>query len=396
MGTPTESSDLRVEGLAKAYPDQHNRRGANAVDGIGFTIEQGQFYSLLGPSGCGKTTTLRCIAGLEKPDSGMITIGGREMSSAGSRHFIPPHKRPIGMVFQSYAIWPHLSVFDNVAFPLRTAGRHRRPSSREITQRVEETLAAVQLSEYIRRPATDMSGGQQQRLALARALIANPKILLLDEPLSNLDVKLRDAMRAELRSLQRRIGVTTLYVTHDQAEALSMSNRIAVMSGGKIVQEGSPREIYRTPGSQFVAGFIGESNFIDGTVANLNDDGTVAVTTPAGTLTVRCPEGTAAGDQVTLGIRPQGILTTRSGEPAAAPPSGPSTALEGLVVQVLFLGEHLDYRVRVGDLDLSVRQQGEYRRGDRLQVRIPANSVSVFSQTRGTAEISPAADTVTG
>lgn len=390
------SSDLRVEGLAKAYPDRHNRLGANAVDGIDFTIEEGQFYSLLGPSGCGKTTTLRCIAGLEKPDSGVIRIGGRPMSSSGSRQFIPPHKRPIGMVFQSYAIWPHLSVFENVAFPLRAGSRRDRPSSAQIVQRVEEVLAAVQLSEFIRRPATAMSGGQQQRLALARALVANPKILLLDEPLSNLDVKLRDAMRSELRSLQRRLGVTTLYVTHDQAEALSMSNRIAVMSGGKIVQEGTPREIYRSPGSQFVAGFIGESNFVEGTVAKVNTDGTAQVTTPAGRLTVRNPEGTTAGDKVTLGIRPQGITTTASDGPAGPPPADPHTTLEGLVVQVLFLGEHLDYRVRVGEFELSVRQQGEFRRGDSLRVCIPASSISVFNQARDAAEVSPAVDIVTG
>ena len=396
MGATTDSSDLRVEGLEKAYVDRNNRRGANAVDGLDFTIAEGQFYSLLGPSGCGKTTTLRCIAGLEKPDSGVIVIGGRAMSSAGSRQFIPPHKRPIGMVFQSYAIWPHLSVFDNVAFPLRAGSRRHRPSAKEITQRVEETLAAVQLSEYIRRPATAMSGGQQQRLALARALVANPKILLLDEPLSNLDVKLRDAMRAELRSLQRRLGVTTLYVTHDQAEALSMSNRVAVMAGGKIVQQGTPREIYRAPGSQFVAGFIGESNFLDGTVTKVNANGTAMASTPAGSLTIPSPEGTAIGDQVTLGIRPQGITTAASDGPASAPLDGPHTILEGLVVQVLFLGEHLDYRVRVGDIELSVRQQGEFRRGDSLQVRIPASAISVFSESRGTAEISPAVDIAAG
>lgn len=390
------SSDLRVEGLAKAYPERRHRLGPNAVDGVDFTVEEGQFYSLLGPSGCGKTTTLRCIAGLEKPDNGVILIGGRAMSSSGSREFIAPHKRPIGMVFQSYAIWPHLSVFENVAFPLRTGNKRKRPTAAQVRQRVEEVLAAVQLSEFSRRSATAMSGGQQQRLALARAIVANPKVLLLDEPLSNLDVRLRDAMRSELRSLQRRLGVTTLYVTHDQAEALSMSNRIAVMADGKIVQEGTPREIYRSPGSPFVAGFIGESNFLDGTVAKVNADGTAVVTTPAGSITVRNLEGTVAGDQVSLGIRPQGIRTTASDEPAGVSPAGPSTTLEGLVVQVLFLGEHLDYRVRVGDIELSVRRQGEYRRGDSLRVCIPASAISVFSESRGTAEVSPAVDIVPG
>jgi iron(III) transport system ATP-binding protein len=379
----TSESELRVEGLAKAYPDGRNKLGSNAVDGVDFKVEEGQFYSLLGPSGCGKTTTLRCIAGLEKPDNGVISIGGRPMSSAGSRQFTPPHKRPIGMVFQSYAIWPHLSVFDNVAFPLRAGGRRRRVGSKQITARVEEALAVVQLSEYIRRPATNLSGGQQQRLALARALVADPKILLLDEPLSNLDVKLRDAMRAELRSLQRRIGVTTLYVTHDQAEALSMSNRIAVMSGGKIVQEGSPREIYRAPQSQFVADFIGESNFLDGTVAGLNGDGTAVVTTPAGSLTTKAPEGTVVGDKVTLGIRPQDVTVTAADAPAGATLSRPHTSLEGLVTQVL------DYKLRVGDIELSVRQLGEFRRGDRLRLSVPVDVVTVFSESRGTAEINP-------
>lgn len=385
MATTSTSAELRVEGLSKVYPDQRHKQGISAVDGVDFHVEEGQFYSLLGPSGCGKTTTLRCIAGLERPDRGVISIGGQPMSSAGSRQFTPPHKRPIGMVFQSYAIWPHLSVFDNVAFPLRANGGRRRLGSKEIKRRVEEALAVVQLSDYIRRPATNLSGGQQQRLALARALVADPQILLLDEPLSNLDVKLRDAMRAELRALQRRIGVTTLYVTHDQAEALSMSNRIAVMSEGKIVQEGTPREIYRSPQSQFVAKFIGESNFLDGTIARLDPDGTVALSTAAGMLTATAPADASVGDKVTVGIRPQAVVASPADAPAGPASAQPGTQLEGLVTQVLFLGEHLDYRVRVGDVELFVRQQGEFRRGDRLRLTVPVSAITVFGESSAAA-----------
>src|SRR5438552_9240906 len=226
--TPDARSAVIVSDLVKTFADRRDR--VRAVDGVSFQIEEGEFYTLLGPSGCGKTTTLRCIAGLERTDGGQIIVDGKIVSSHSPNVFVPPHKRDIVMVFQSYAIWPHMTVFENVAFPLRVS-KQRVPRS-EITRRVEAALALVQLEGYGGRMATQLSGGQQQRLALARALVREPKLLLLDEPLSNLDAKLREHMRAELRDIQRRLGVTTIYVTHDQIEALSMSNRIALMEQG--------------------------------------------------------------------------------------------------------------------------------------------------------------------
>jgi ABC-type nitrate/sulfonate/bicarbonate transport system ATPase subunit len=235
----TTNTSLTVENLVKHYPGAEV--GANAVDGVTFEIQEGQFYTLLGPSGCGKTTTLRCVAGLEKSDAGTITLDDRVVSRHAPKKFVRPDERDIGMVFQSYAIWPHMTVFENVAFPLRSVSEAKRKMRRsEIPGRVMEALETVQLGALAQRPATKLSGGKQQRLALARALVRQPKLLLLDEPLSNLDASLRELMRTELRRLQRQVGITTLYVTHDQSEALSMSNRVAVMENGRIVQEGRP------------------------------------------------------------------------------------------------------------------------------------------------------------
>ena len=228
---------LQVTTLRKTFLT--DRGDVRAVEDISFDVEDGRFFTLLGPSGCGKTTTLRCVAGLERPESGTIRLDDHTLS--GSGHFVPTHARDIGMVFQSYAIWPHLSVFENVAFPLRVS--ERAPSRAETRRLVEEALALVGLEGLEDRPAPQLSGGQQQRLALARALVRRPKLLLLDEPLSNLDAKLRERMRIELRQLQRRLGITTVYVTHDQGEALFLSHRIAVMQAGKIVQEGAPRDL---------------------------------------------------------------------------------------------------------------------------------------------------------
>src|SRR5437773_8359090 len=260
---------LQVTMLRKTFTTE--RGGVRAVEDVSFTVEEGQFYTLLGPSGCGKTTTLRCVAGLERTDEGRIVVDGRIVSSHSPNVFVPPHKRDIGMVFQSYAIWPHMTVFENVAFPLRVS--KQRVSRSEISRRVEEALSLVELGGYGGRMATQLSGGQQQRLALARALVREPKLLLLDEPLSNLDAKLRERMRFELRELQRRLRITTLYVTHDQIEALSMSNVIAVMNAGVIVQEGAPREIYLQPKSKFVANFIGSTNQLAGRVARIDGNG---------------------------------------------------------------------------------------------------------------------------
>ena len=241
----------------------------HAVRGINIKVERGQFYTMLGPSGCGKTTTLRCLAGLERPSSAEISIDGQVVFSSERNLMIPPYRRDIGMVFQSYAIWPHMNVFENVAFPLREMrGRFSRVEMRE---KVMRALELVQLTGYEGRPAPFLSGGQQQRLALARALVREPRVLLLDEPLSNLDAKLREETRTEIRDLVKRLGITTVYVTHDQLEALTMSDIVAVMDQGKIVQEASPIMIYREPKVRFVADFIGLTNFIKGSVHRAAD-----------------------------------------------------------------------------------------------------------------------------
>jgi iron(III) transport system ATP-binding protein len=231
-----------------------------AVDGVSFEVQQGEFVSLLGPSGCGKTTTLRCIAGLESASAGEIRIGERVVAMDGRE--VPPEKRGVNMVFQSYAVWPHMSVFDNVAYGLRT---HRRPAS-EVMQRVEEALRLVGLSGFEKRFGTELSGGQQQRVAVARAIVMAPELLLFDEPLSNLDAGLRQRMRFELVALQRNLGRTSVYVTHDQSEAMVMSDRIILMNQGRIVQQGTPRELYERPISRFAAEFVGNANLLSGTV----------------------------------------------------------------------------------------------------------------------------------
>jgi iron(III) transport system ATP-binding protein len=253
-------SMLTVTGLAKSFVGADGT--VAAVDDVSFSVPQGQCYALLGPSGCGKTTILRCVAGLEQAERGTIAIDGRVVSDADV--FVPVHERAIGMVFQSYAIWPHLDVFDNVAYPLEV--ERPRVARAEIDKRVMDVLALVGMRAMARRPATRLSGGQQQRVALARAIVRRPRLLLLDEPLSNLDARLRDAMRRELSVLIRQIGVTALFVTHDQVEALSLADRVAVMERGRIVQEGAPADIYDRPRDLFVATFLGAANVIAGTI----------------------------------------------------------------------------------------------------------------------------------
>ncbi len=376
MNQHVDARALAVEDLYKVFPDRRER--VRAVDGVSFEVEPGRFYTLLGPSGCGKTTTLRCVAGLERTDGGRIVVDGAVVSSERPRIFVPPHRRSIGMVFQSYAIWPHMTVFENAAFPLRVGKSGL--SGAEIRRAVEEALALVQLGGYEGRMATQLSGGQQQRLALARALVRRPKVLLLDEPLSNLDAKLREGLRVELRALQRRLGITTLYVTHDQVEALSMSNRIAVMAEGKIVQEGTPREIYQRPASQFVARFVGSTNLLEAEVLGTSELGSTWLQTPIGRVQATCPEGVAAGDGVTLSVRPENIRV-HTAEPAAA------NVFVGTVEQRLFLGEYLDCRVRVGDTLLLTRQHptAQLRRGDQVYVELPLDLCAVLSDTHGIA-----------
>jgi len=274
-----------------------------AINHIDLEIEKGEILTLLGPSGCGKTTTLRCIAGLEKPDKGDVIIDGQPMFSRG---FIPPSQRGIGMVFQNYAVWPHLRVFDNVAYGLKI----QKLPKQEILRRVNEILEAVGLSGLEKRYPGQLSGGQQQRVALARALVRNPKVLLLDEPLSNLDAKLRERMRFEIKSLVRKMNITSVYVTHDQAEAMVISDRIAVMDEGNIIQVGSPEEIYKKPVNRFVADFIGMTNFITAEVCQiLRDRQLVSLYTDFGEIVCRAFDSTlvSPNQKVYVSIRPEDI-----------------------------------------------------------------------------------------
>ena len=350
--TDTSEGRLSVTGLRKAYKSASGDKGSSvpAVKGVSLEVEQGRFMTLLGPSGCGKTTTLRCIAGLERPDDGEILLGNRVLFSGSRSIRVPANARGIGMVFQSYAIWPHMTVFENVAFPLQCSTYWKRISKDEIKRRVERVLAAVSLAGLEGRSATALSGGQQQRLALARALVMEPPLLLLDEPLSNLDAKLREGLRFELKRLQRELGITTLYVTHDQTEALSMSNTIAVMRDGVIDQLGTPREIYDSPTSLFTANFIGTSNFVEAKVAAKLEGGTYRVEHAAGPLVVTSERTFVVGDEVVVSIRPERLMMLEDRGTA-----GINSEWTGTVQAKAFLGEAVDYLVMVGDQELRLR-----------------------------------------
>ena len=331
---------LKVTNLKKEFKSDQGE--VAAVRGVTFEVAEGEFFTLLGPSGCGKTTTLRCIAGLETVDGGEICIGGKVVSSAQDRTFEPVHLRDIGMVFQSYAIWPHMRVFDNVAYPLKHGSG--RISSDQIKQRTLGALALVKLQEIENRPATDLSGGQQQRVALARALVREPKLLLLDEPLSNLDAKLREEMRLEIRELVKKLRISSVYVTHDQAEALSMSDRVAVMADGEIVQCGMPRDLYLLPETQFVAGFVGISNSFSGIVAeDSSADGLVQVETTLGRIGCKAPQAMCKGRRLYASVRPENLSLSTSR------PDNSQNVFEGIVTRVTFLGDSVECHLLVKD-----------------------------------------------
>ncbi|MBI4318028.1 MAG: ABC transporter ATP-binding protein [Chloroflexi bacterium] len=361
---------VKVKGLSKRFVT--DRGDVRAVESVSFEVPEGRFYTLLGPSGCGKTTTLRCIAGLERPDAGEISIGNDVVSSSEVGVFVPPYKRNIGMVFQSYAIWPHLTVFDNVAFPLRVG--KTKYSSGEVRAKVRKALEVVRLASLEDRPAPQLSGGQQQRLALARALVREPKLLLLDEPLSNLDAKLRESMRVELRELQRQLGITTIYVTHDQTEALAMSNVIAVMQDGRIAQEGPPREIYDKPEQRFVADFVGSTNFIAGRVVEANADSKMHVIESAiGSLGCCCPGETTEGSEVLVSVRPESVVLHQ------VKPEKARNVFEGTVRMAIFLGEYVDYQVLVAQQIIHAREHPtlEVKRGDKIYLEMPVERCMV-------------------
>src|SRR6195256_2657907 len=326
-----EGPMLRVERLSKIFENVTDQIVGGIRD-ASFELEAGTFFTLLGPSGCGKTTTLRCIAGLETPDAGVIAVDDRRLFDAQARVNVPVEQRAIGMVFQSYAIWPHMTVAENVAFPLTVAKRSKRA---EIKEAVRRALAVVDLDGFQERSATRLSGGQQQRVALARAIVHEPGLLLLDEPLSNLDAQLRDEMRGELKRLQSKIGITTVYVTHDQSEALALSDTIAVIDQGRITQIGSPHDIYFRPVNPFVARFVGATNLLAGRLVG-SADGRGEVEVLSGRH-IRClvPQAIAEPASVSVSIRPESIQLVTAGAPAA---SGQNNCLAGRISGVTFLG----------------------------------------------------------
>jgi iron(III) transport system ATP-binding protein len=336
-----------------------------AVDDVSFEIPEGRFFTLLGPSGCGKTTTLRSIAGLAPPAAGEVMLDGAALHSSSRGVSVPPDRRRIGMVFQSYAIWPHMTVFENVAFPLR-AGRERVTSA-EIGRRVGDALQMVQLGELRDRAATRLSGGQQQRLAIARAVVMRPRLLLMDEPLASLDARLREAMRFELKRLQRELRITTLYVTHDQSEALALSHGIGVMERGRLQQVGTPRDVYGRPANRFVAEFLGAANFVPARVGKATGaPGAWSMETPFGALEVTAgARSLSRGETVLVFVRPEDVHLSTA-RPASA------NAFEARVVQKVFLGDASDFRVRIGDFVLQSRTHPELRtrKGESLWVRI--------------------------
>ena len=334
-------SELSLNKLSKSFDSQM------AVQEMTLTIHDGEFVTLLGPSGCGKTTTLRMIAGFTPPTTGTIQLDEQVITSVDRGIFLPPEQRNMGMVFQSYAVWPHMSVFANVAYPLK----FKHLTKADAKQRVLDILALVRLDGLEERYPHQLSGGQQQRVALARALVMEPKVLLLDEPLSNLDAKLRESMRFEIVELQRRMRITIVYVTHDQAEAMSMSDRIVVMQDGTVHQVGSPRQIYLQPADKFVAGFIGLANFITCTVLeNRSDAISVRLEIGIPELTLECPAGPyLPSTEVTMVVRPEDVVLF--------PYRG--TGISGTVLRQTYLGDRTDYLIQLGTMQLRAEAEGQ-------------------------------------
>jgi iron(III) transport system ATP-binding protein len=328
--------DVKVSHLNKQF-------GTNTVlDDVDFTIRDGEFFTLLGPSGCGKSTTLNCIAGLEEPTSGEIAVGDSTFVDTSRKVFVPPEGRNLGMVFQSYALWPHKSIADNLAMPLQI----RKIGKDEQRRLIDDALDKVGLLHLRDRYPHQLSGGQQQRVALARALVYSPAVLLLDEPLSNLDAKLREQARAWLKRLQEELGITTVYVTHDQDEALALSDRIAVMSGGRMLQVATPTEIYESPATADVAAFIGRCNFLQATVEESRSTGVVVKLAANGqSLRVDTDQKTEAGQTVTVAVRPEKL---RLCPPDSVVTPGVNT-LDTEVLTVSYLGSRYEYDVKLGD-----------------------------------------------
>ena len=357
---------IEIRDVTKVYGE--GSAGVRALDNVSMEIADNEFFTLLGPSGCGKTTLLRCIAGFEQLTDGEIFLFGEEIED------LPPNKRPVNTVFQQYALFPHMTVAANVGFGLKML---KRPAA-DIAKTVDRVLRLVHMNHLADRRPTQLSGGQQQRVALARALATEPKVLLLDEPLSALDLKLRQAMRVELKQLQEETGITFIFVTHDQVEALTISDRIAVMSEGKVQQVGSPSEIYERPVNHFVADFIGETNFFDVTVESIEGGQARCVTAAGVAVTAQAMAGCSKGDKVSLSVRPEGIRL-------AAPDSGDDAA-EGVVERPIYQGTDTHYMVAMPDgQSVMVRVQNmevranPLKAGDRVALRFDPASVVMLA-----------------
>jgi iron(III) transport system ATP-binding protein len=356
---------ITIRGLSKSYAGD---AGPAAISDLSLDIADGQFVTLLGPSGCGKTTTLRLIAGFITPDAGTIHADDRLVSSP--EHVVPPEQRGMGMVFQNYAVWPHKTVYENIVFGLKL----RKVSAQEARARVENALALVSLTGLETRLPSELSGGQQQRVALARSLVVEPKILLLDEPLSNLDAKLRERMRVELKQLQRRTGITFVYVTHDQAEALALSDKIAVIHGGRLQQLGTPREVYSRPASRVVADFMGLVNLLPATVVATEGQRTRVRIGASWMLEVEAGVAAAPGQGVELAVRPENI---RLEPPAQAGPAQPSAR----IAEATFLGNIADYQIALEDntlLRVQTHPLEQFAVGDAVAVCVDPGHCTLF------------------
>jgi ABC-type Fe3+/spermidine/putrescine transport system ATPase subunit len=366
-GGGQRSLPVKVERLTKSFG------AVQAVDRIDFFAAPGRTVTLLGPSGCGKTTTLRCIAGLEVPTAGRITIGDRVVYDDATGIFVEPERRNIGMVFQSYAIWPHMSVGGNVGFPLTIAGAPKR----EVQARTRAILELVGLGNLAERSASDLSGGQQQRVALARALVHEPRVVLFDEPLSNLDANLRERMRTELQLLQARLGFTAIFVTHDQEEALSLSDHIVIMNGGRIEQEGSPQQVFKNPETAFTARFLGYANVFPGRIASAGAAGTVRIDLGQGlslSARWRSSKPPRDGENSMVAFRADRVVV----QPANAAPG--ENGLSGTVEAAAFLGTRFDYTIRAGATQIQAHGSVDrpIARGEAVTLSVPPDQCHAF------------------
>jgi iron(III) transport system ATP-binding protein len=365
-------TSISIEHLSKWYKD------VEVLKNINLEVNDGDLVTLLGPSGCGKSTTLRILAGLEENQLGQVKFDNKIISDPKNGVFAPPERRNIGMVFQSYAIWPHMSVFDNVAYPLKVKHSH---SSSEISKKVKKALELVGLEQLFGRFATQLSGGQQQRVALARALVAEPNVLLLDEPLSNLDAKLREQMRIEIKELHRRIGLTTIYVTHDQSESMSLSDKVVVMKQGVIQQIGSPEEVYNQPRNLFVSQFVGKCNFLQGTIAAKQDNGFLVHVEAEGQQYSLFSSGSyydfEKNERVYISVRPEHIqLAERSSDHQSG------NVLPFQVLHRLYFGSHFEYTFRFGNAnwELPLPVDIRFHKDESVQLAIPADKIILLPE----------------